>query len=116
MRAADCSKMSAAEKQKAPENPGDSGFFQGSFGKRLRSESNRRWRICNPPAEPVLPEDIEACGRVPTKVPTLGKADGDLTAVVEGMVETPAGCPGWLPRDGEGEPLNPEGDRYLWHC
>jgi hypothetical protein len=36
-----------------------------------------------------LPEDIEACGEVPTKVPTLGKADRDLAAVVEAWSNLP---------------------------
>jgi hypothetical protein len=48
VRAADCSEMSAAEKQKTLGKPGVSGTFQGSSVERLRSESNRRWRICNP--------------------------------------------------------------------
>ena len=34
--------------QKTPANPGKTGDTQGSKEKRLRSESNRRWRICNP--------------------------------------------------------------------
>jgi integrase len=48
VRAADCSEMSAAEKQKTPAKPVISGASRGSSGERLRSESNRRWRICNP--------------------------------------------------------------------
>ena len=48
VRAAGCSEMSAAEKQKTPAKPGISGTSRGSSGERLRSESNRRWRICNP--------------------------------------------------------------------
>jgi integrase len=35
-------------KQNTPAKPGDSGASRGSSGERLRSESNRRWRICNP--------------------------------------------------------------------
>ena len=34
--------------QKTPAKPGNSGTSQGSKAERLRSESNRRWRICNP--------------------------------------------------------------------
>ena len=48
VRAADCSEMSAAEKQKTLAKPGDSETLRGSSRERLRSESNRRWRICNP--------------------------------------------------------------------
>jgi len=48
VRAADCSEMSAAEKQKTPAKPGVSETLRGSSCERLRSESNRRWRICNP--------------------------------------------------------------------
>jgi integrase len=48
VRIADCSEIIAAKKQKTPTNPGVAGASQGSSVKRLRSESNRRWRICNP--------------------------------------------------------------------
>ena len=34
--------------QKTPAKPGKTGTSQGSKAERLRSESNRRWRICNP--------------------------------------------------------------------
>jgi integrase len=37
-----------AEKAKTPAKPDDSGASRGSSEERLRSESNRRWRICNP--------------------------------------------------------------------
>ena len=40
--------------------------------KRLRSESNRRWRICNPPANPALSAE-----------------NLDLTAAVTAFVTTP---------------------------
>ena len=48
VRVADLPASSAAENEKTPANPGVSGASQGSSSKRLRSESNRRWRICNP--------------------------------------------------------------------
>jgi hypothetical protein len=48
VRAADHSEPSAAEKQKTPARPGVSETLRGSSRERLRSESNRRWRICNP--------------------------------------------------------------------
>ena len=48
VRAADLPASSAAEKQKTPAKPGRTGTSRGSSVERLRSESNRRWRICNP--------------------------------------------------------------------
>ena len=48
VRAADLPASSAAEKQKTPAKPDHSGTSRGSSVERLRSESNRRWRICNP--------------------------------------------------------------------
>ena len=48
VRAADQPDASAAENEKTPAMPGISGTSRGSLAKRLRSESNRRWRICNP--------------------------------------------------------------------
>ena len=38
----------APRNAKTPAKPGNSGTSQGSTAERLRSESNRRWRICNP--------------------------------------------------------------------
>jgi integrase len=48
VRAAALPASSAAGNEKTPAKPGVSGVSQGSSSKRLRSESNRRWRICNP--------------------------------------------------------------------
>ena len=48
VRAADHSEPSAAENEKTPEKPGTIGTSRGFSAQRLRSESNRRWRICNP--------------------------------------------------------------------
>jgi integrase len=48
VRLADPSGQAHPEKAETPANPGKSGAPRGSSGKRLRSESNRRWRICNP--------------------------------------------------------------------
>ena len=48
VRAADLPASSAAETQKTPAKPDHSGTSRGSSVERLRSESNRRWRICNP--------------------------------------------------------------------
>jgi hypothetical protein len=79
----------AAQQPESATIPAELAGVEKKKRKRLRSESNRRWRICNPAAEPVLPEDIEACGEVPTKVPTLGKADRDLAAVVEAWSNLP---------------------------
>ena len=48
VRAADHPPTGAAEKQKTPAKAAVVGTSQGSSKQRLRSESNRRWRICNP--------------------------------------------------------------------
>ena len=48
VRVADLPEPSAAAQRKTPANQGVSADSRGSSGKRLRSESNRRWRICNP--------------------------------------------------------------------
>jgi len=48
VRLADRAEPSAAENEKTPAKPAVSAGLQGSKAKRLRSESNRRWRICNP--------------------------------------------------------------------
>ena len=89
VRAADCSEMSAAEKQKTPAKPGDSETLRGSSRERLRSESNRRWRICNPAAEPVSPEDSTGFPEATTTATTAAAADRDLAAVVEAWSSLP---------------------------
>ncbi len=51
VRAADHSEPSAAptsKNKKTPEKPGNIRTSRGFSAQRLRSESNRRWRICNP--------------------------------------------------------------------
>jgi hypothetical protein len=58
--------------------------------KRLRSESNRRWRICNPEAESVSLGNGSDSREVPTEVPTFDRADRDLAAVVEAWSSLPA--------------------------
>jgi hypothetical protein len=53
--------------------------------KRLRSESNRRWRICNREAEPVSPENGSNFG----EVTTTAAADPALAQVVEAWSSLP---------------------------
>jgi hypothetical protein len=48
VRLADHTAEGKPEKAKTPEMPGESKASRGSSTQRLRSESNRRWRICNP--------------------------------------------------------------------
>ena len=48
VRVADHSEPGAAKNKKTPAKPGKPGTSRGSSVERLRSESNRRWRICNP--------------------------------------------------------------------
>jgi integrase/recombinase XerD len=48
VRLADHTAASAAENEKTPAKAAVVGHSQGSSKQRLRSESNRRWRICNP--------------------------------------------------------------------
>jgi hypothetical protein len=48
VRAADHAEQAEPEKAKTLAKPGKSGAPRGSSAQRLRSESNRRWRICNP--------------------------------------------------------------------
>ena len=89
VRAAEMPASSAAEKQKTPAKPGKSGASRGSSVERLRSESNRRWRICNPEAEPVSLGNGSDSEEVPTKVPTLAAADPALARVVEAWSDLP---------------------------
>ncbi|MEN9666819.1 MAG: hypothetical protein RLZZ326_3182 [Planctomycetota bacterium] len=74
---------------KTPAKPGNSGTSQGSKAERLRSESNRRWRICNPASRPENPEENADSGEVPMKVPMLNPADRDLAVVVEAWSSLP---------------------------
>jgi hypothetical protein len=57
--------------------------------KRLRSESNRRWRICNPASRQVSPEDAEVSREVTTTVTTAAAADPALAQVVEAWSNLP---------------------------
>ena len=58
--------------QKTPANPDVSTGLQGPLAKRLRSESNRRWRICNPlPSPGNLGRNRGSAGDVPLDVPSL---------------------------------------------
>ena len=79
----------AIQKQKTPAKAAVVGTSQGFQKQRLRSESNRRWRICNPVAEPVSPGNGSDSPEVPTKVPTPAPADRDLAQVVEAWSSLP---------------------------
>jgi hypothetical protein len=92
VRAADHLPAGAAENEKTPATAAVVGTSQGSSKQRLRSESNRRWRICNPessgenawknaasasdvhtdvhsePADPALARVVEAWSSLPPAV------------------------------------------------
>jgi hypothetical protein len=89
MRAADLPASSETEKQKTPAKAAVVGYSQGSQKQRLRSESNRRWRICNPESEPVSPENGSGFGEVTTTATTTAAADPALAQVVEAWSSLP---------------------------
>ena len=89
VRAADCSEPSAASKPESATIPGGFRGKEAEKGERLRSESNRRWRICNPASEPVSPEDGTGFPEVTTTATTAAAADRDLAAVVEAWSSLP---------------------------
>jgi len=64
--------------QKTPAYPGKTGDTQGSKEKRLRSESNRRWRICNPLEATVSPEETGDSGQVDPVIDPVDQADPEL--------------------------------------
>ena len=89
VRAADCSEMSAAQNAKTPAKPERTGALRGSSRERLRSESNRRWRICNPVASPEnTGENPASAESVHTDVHSEN-ADPALSAVVEAWSSLP---------------------------
>jgi len=106
--------MTLAEKQKTPAKPGISGTSRGSSGERLRSESNRRWRICNAEAGPVSPGDGGDFEEVTTQATTPGTGRPRPRRCGRGMVEPAPGGPGRHPRDGAGEPLRAAGMESLF--
>ena len=63
---------------KTPAKPGNSGTSQGSRAERLRSESNRRWRICNPLPDTDFPEGNPDPGQVDPVVDPTAPADPEL--------------------------------------
>ena len=76
-------------KQKTPAKPGISGTSRGSSVERLRSESNRRWRICNPLPEAVSPGNGSDSEEVTTTAITTAVADPALAQVVEAWSSLP---------------------------
>ena len=89
VRVADCSETSTPINKKTPAKAAVVGTSQGSFGERLRSESNRRWRICNPLPEPVSPGNGSDSGEVTTTATTTAAADPALAQVVEAWSSLP---------------------------
>jgi hypothetical protein len=58
--------------------------------KRLRSESNRRWRICNPLPIAANPEQEPAAAAVDHKIDHTEPADPALMAVIEAWPRLPS--------------------------
>ena len=78
-----------SENKKTPAKAAVVGTSQGFQKQRLRSESNRRWRMCNPVAEPVSPGNGRDSGEVTTTVTTTAPADPALTQVVDAWSSLP---------------------------
>jgi integrase len=89
VRAADSTAASETANTKTPANPGISGASRGSSEERLRSESNRRWRICNPEPEAVSPGNGSDFAEVTTTATTTAAADPALAQVVEAWSSLP---------------------------
>jgi hypothetical protein len=70
-------------------NPCETRGSQGSKAERLRSESNRRWRICNRTANEGFPEENDGSGPVDHTVDHTQPADPALSAVVEAWSDLP---------------------------
>jgi len=68
---------------KTPAKPGNSGTSQGSKAERLRSESNRRWRICNPLPDTDFPEENPDPGQVDPAVDPTAPADPGLAELAK---------------------------------
>ena len=79
----------AQETQKTPAKPGNSGTSQRSKAERLRSESNRRWRICNPLPDTDFPEENPDPGQVDPAVDPTAQADPELTEVAAAWSSLP---------------------------
>ncbi len=90
MRAADHPPTGAARNKKTPATAAVVSTLQGSSKQRLRSASNRRWRICNPESEAVSPVDGSVFSEVTTTATTTAASDPALAAVVEAWSSLPA--------------------------
>lgn len=89
LRAAAHPPTGAAEKQKTPATAAVVGTSQGSSKQRLRSESNRRWRICNPePSGRNTADNAASASDVHTDVHTE-PSDPALAQVVEAWSSLP---------------------------
>lgn len=89
VRLAAVPESSEPEKQKTLAKPDVSGAQRGSSVERLRSESNRRWRICNQKSKPVSPGVEAVSEEVTTKATTPEPADPALARVVEAWSSLP---------------------------
>jgi integrase len=90
VRLADHTAEVKPEKAKTPETPGESKASRGSSTQRLRSESNRRWRICNQKPSPGNPEENRASASDVHADVHTEPADPALAAVVEAWSSLPA--------------------------
>jgi integrase len=90
VRLADHSEQAAPEKTETLAKPGISGASRGSSKERLRSESNRRWRICNATAGQVSPGNGSDSREVTTTATTTATADPALAQVVEAWSSLPS--------------------------
>ena len=82
-------RSSRPQKRKNPAKPGNSGTSQGSKAERLRSESNRRWRICNPLPDTDFPEENPDPGQVDPVVDPTAQADPVLAELAAAWSSLP---------------------------
>ena len=71
-------RSSRPQKRKNPRETRQNRDFAGVRAERLRSESNRRWRICNPLPDTDFPEENPDPGQVDPVVDPTAPADPEL--------------------------------------
>jgi len=74
---------------KNPAKPGKNRDFAGVKAERLRSESNRRWRICNPLPDTDFPEENHDPEQVDPVVDPTAPADHDLAELAAAWSSLP---------------------------
>jgi hypothetical protein len=89
VRLADHIESSAAENEKTPAKAAVVGTSQGFQKQRLRSESNRRWRICNPLPFPAVSGENPRFECVDHAVDHSQSADPALRSVIEAWPRLP---------------------------